>query len=80
MRIACRTFKRPVKIEVFSITSAELPTFYLETMRPVIDKYGGTGKVCVIYYEFPLQQHLTPGKPHVRRCGRRMGKSSTAGE
>ncbi len=48
----------PIKIEVFSdYQCPSCRTFYLETMRPVIKNYGHTGKICVIYYDIPYQQH-----------------------
>jgi len=56
----------PVKIEVFSdYQCPSCRTFYLETLRPVIENYGHTGKICVIYYDFPLQLH-----PHAREAAR----------
>ena len=48
----------PVRIEVFS--DFECPAcreFYLNTIRPVLKEYSSVGKVCVIYFEFPLQGH-----------------------
>ncbi len=48
----------PIRIEVFS--DYQCPAcrqFYLETMQPVLDNYASTGKVCVVYREFPLSMH-----------------------
>lgn len=48
----------PVKIEVFS--DYQCPAcreFYLGTMRSVLMDYADTGRVCVVYREFPLPQH-----------------------
>ena len=48
----------PIKIEVFSdFQCPACRAFYLETMRPVLADYADAGKVCVVYREFPLQQH-----------------------
>jgi protein-disulfide isomerase len=48
----------PIKIEIFS--DFECPscrTFYLETIRPVIDNYARLNRVLVVYYDYPLLQH-----------------------
>ncbi len=48
----------PVKIEVFS--DYQCPAcreFYLSTIRLVLSDYADSGKVCVVYREFPLTQH-----------------------
>lgn len=48
----------PVRVEVFS--DYQCPScrgFYLETIRPLLKEYGQDNKVCVIYYEFPLNIH-----------------------
>lgn len=50
--------KAPVLIEVFS--DYQCPAcrdFYLQTTRPLLAEYANSGKVCVVYYEFPLRQH-----------------------
>jgi len=48
----------PIKIEVFSdFQCPSCRAFYLGTMKQVFKEYGDTGKVCVIYREFPLQMH-----------------------
>jgi protein-disulfide isomerase len=67
----------PVKIEVFSdYQCPSCRTFYLETIRPVIDAYGGTGKICVVYYEFPLQQHAYAREAaRYAIAARRLGKT-----
>jgi protein-disulfide isomerase len=48
----------PIKLEVFS--DFQCPTcraFYLETMKYVFKDYADTGKVCVVYRSFPLENH-----------------------
>jgi protein-disulfide isomerase len=48
----------PIRIEVFSdFECAACREFYIQTIRPVLKEYGGLGKVCVVYHEFPLQMH-----------------------
>jgi protein-disulfide isomerase len=56
----------PIRIEVFS--DYQCPAcrqYYLETIQFVLQEYATTGKVCVVYYEFPLQQHK-----HAREAAR----------
>ncbi len=64
-----------VRIDVFS--DYECPacrTFYLQTVRNVLDTYGRDNRVDVVYHEFPLQMHR-----HAREAaryalaGRRLG-------
>ena len=48
----------PIMIEVFS--DYQCPAcrqYYLETIQFVLQEYAATGRVCVVYYEFPLQNH-----------------------
>jgi protein-disulfide isomerase len=48
----------PIRIEVFS--DFECPgcrLFYRELMLPTLQDYASKDKVCVIYHEFPLNQH-----------------------
>ncbi len=48
----------PVKMEVFSdFQCPSCRSFYLETVRPVIENYARFNKVSIYYYEFPLKQH-----------------------
>ena len=47
----------PIMIEVFS--DYQCPAcrqYYLETVQFVLQEYATAGKVCVIYYEFPLDR------------------------
>ncbi|MGH9788126.1 MAG: DsbA family protein, partial [Candidatus Acidiferrales bacterium] len=56
----------PILIEVFS--DYQCPAcrqYYLETIQFVLQEYAATGKVCVVYYEFPLNQHK-----HAREAAR----------
>jgi protein-disulfide isomerase len=58
--------KAPIKMEVFS--DFECPgcrQFYQEVVRPVLQDYASKDKVCVIYYEFPLNKHK-----HAREAAR----------
>ncbi len=56
----------PIRIEVFSdYQCPSCRSFYLETIRPIIDTYGKTNRVCVIYYDYPLVQHA-----HAREAAR----------
>ncbi len=56
----------PVKIEVFSdFQCPSCRTFYLETIRPVIENYARFNKVSIYYYDFPLVQH-----PYAREAAR----------
>src|SRR3990170_6774751 len=48
----------PIKIEVFSdYQCPACRAFYLNTMRTILPEYADTGKICVVYREFPLQMH-----------------------
>src|SRR5262245_30567112 len=48
----------PIRIEVFSdFQCPACRSLYLETIRPVLRDYCSKDKVCVIYYDFPLQMH-----------------------
>ena len=52
------SFNAPIRIEVFS--DFECPgcrLFYRELMLPTLQDYASKDKVCVIYHEFPLNQH-----------------------
>lgn len=56
----------PILIEVFS--DYQCPAcrdFYLQTTRPLLAEYANTGKVCIVYYEFPLRNH-----PYARQAAR----------
>src|SRR4051812_38404122 len=48
----------PVKLEVFSdFQCPSCRAFYLQTMKDVFKDYADTGKVCVVYRSFPLENH-----------------------
>lgn len=54
----------PIKIEVFSdYQCPACRAFYFDISRQLMADYGATGKVCLIYYEFPLRGHQ-----HARRA------------
>jgi protein-disulfide isomerase len=48
----------PIRLEVFS--DYECPScraFYMQTVKLIFTNYADTGKVCVIYREFPTYEH-----------------------
>ncbi len=48
----------PVRIEVFSdFQCPACRDLYLGAIKQVLQDYSSKDKVCVIYHEFPLQQH-----------------------
>jgi protein-disulfide isomerase len=52
------TTDAPIKLEVFSdFQCSWCKKFYEETITQVLKTYSAEDKVCVIYYEFPLQGH-----------------------
>ena len=64
-----------VRIDVFSdYQCPACRTFYLQTVRNVLDTYGRDNRVNVVYHDFPLQMH-----PYAREAaryalaGRRLG-------
>jgi protein-disulfide isomerase len=64
-----------VRIDVFS--DYECPacrTFYLQTVRNVLDTYGRDNRVDVVYHEFPLQMHRYAREAaRYALAGRRLG-------
>ncbi|MDR0843542.1 MAG: DsbA family protein [Acidobacteriota bacterium] len=65
--------KSPVKIEVFSdFQCAGCRQLFLNTIQPIIQNYKD--KVCVIYYEYPLNIH-----PYARPAARYVGAASRLG-
>jgi protein-disulfide isomerase len=60
------SLKSPIKVEVFSdFQCPACRELYLFTIKQVLQDYSSKDKVCVIYYEFPLQMH-----PHARQASR----------
>ncbi len=48
----------PVKIEVFSDYQCPVcRAYYLETLKPLLNAYANTNKVCVVYHDYPLEMH-----------------------
>lgn len=48
----------PIRIEVFSdFQCPGCRLFYRELVIPTLQQYASKDKVCVIYHEFPLNQH-----------------------
>jgi protein-disulfide isomerase len=56
----------PIRMEIFSdFQCPACRAFYMETVRSVFTEYADTGKVCVVYREFPLEIHA-----HARQAAR----------
>jgi len=52
------SFNAPVRIEVFSdFQCPGCRLFYRDVIVPTLQEYASKDKVCVIYHEFPLNQH-----------------------
>jgi protein-disulfide isomerase len=52
------TLDAPIKLEVFSdFQCSWCKKLYAETITQVLKNYSPEDKICVIYYEFPLQMH-----------------------
>jgi protein-disulfide isomerase len=52
------TIKSPIRLEVFS--DFECPacrSFYMDSVTQTLQEYGSSGKICVLYHEFPLAMH-----------------------
>ncbi len=48
----------PVKIEVFSDYQCPVcRAYYLETLKPLLNVYASTNKVCIVYHDYPLDMH-----------------------
>lgn len=60
------TLSAPIRLEIFSdFQCSACRTFYLEVISEVVKQYGSSGKVCVLYNEFPLNGH-----PYSRKAAR----------
>ena len=60
------TLNAPIRLEVFSdFQCSACRAFYLDVIAEVVKEYGPSGKVCVLYNEFPLNGH-----PYSRRAAR----------
>lgn len=65
----------PVKLEVFSdFQCPACRELFLGTIRQVIKEYSSKDKVCVIYYEYPLNMH-----PYARTAARYITAASQMG-
>ena len=52
------TLDAPIRLEVFSdFQCGWCKSFYTETVTQILKNYSPADKVCVIYYEFPLDNH-----------------------
>jgi len=52
------TLDAPIRLEVFSdFQCGWCKAFYTETVTQILKNYSPADKVCVIYYEFPLETH-----------------------
>jgi protein-disulfide isomerase len=52
------TINSPIRLEVFS--DFECPAcraFYMDAVTRTMEEYGRSGKICILYYEFPLNMH-----------------------
>jgi protein-disulfide isomerase len=48
----------PIQMEVFSdFQCGYCRAFYVETITQVLNSYTPSDKICVTYYEFPLDNH-----------------------
>ena len=59
----------PIRLEVFS--DYECPScraFYLQTMKQIFTDYADTGKVCVVYREYPTYPRSREAA-RLRPCG-----------
>ena len=57
----------PVRLEIFS--DYECPScraFYLQTVKMIFTEYADTGKVCVIYRDFPTYPHSREAAKYAR--------------
>jgi len=60
------TLNAPVRLEVFSdFQCPACRTFYLDVVTQVVKNYGFSGKICILYHEFPLDMH-----PYGRKAAR----------
>jgi len=67
--------RSPVKIEVFSdFQCGSCREFFLNTILPVLRDYSSKDKVCVVYYEYPLNGH-----PYARQAARYIIAASRLG-
>ena len=52
------TIDAPIRLEVYSdFQCPACARFFLEVVTPAVKEYGDSGKICVLYNEFPLNGH-----------------------
>jgi protein-disulfide isomerase len=52
------TLNAPIRLEVYSdFQCGACAMFFLEVIIPAVKEYGNSGKICVLYNEFPLNGH-----------------------
>ncbi len=52
------TLNAPIRLEVYSdFQCPACAKFFLEVIIPAVKEYGDSGKICVLYNEFPLNTH-----------------------
>jgi protein-disulfide isomerase len=52
------TLDAPIRLEVYSdFQCPACAKFFLEVVTPAVREYGDSGKICVLYNEFPLNGH-----------------------
>ncbi len=56
----------PIRLEVFSdFQCGACAQFFLQVVTPTVREYGSSGKICILYNEFPLISH-----PYSRQAAR----------
>ena len=57
----------PVRLEIYSdYQCPSCQVFYLQTVKQIFTDYADTGKVCVIYREFPTYEHSREAAKYAR--------------
>jgi len=52
------TLNAPIKLEVYSdFQCPSCAQFFLEVITPAVREYGRSGKICVLYNEYPIPSH-----------------------
>jgi protein-disulfide isomerase len=52
------TLDAPIRLEVYSdFECSACALFFLDVIIPAVREYGNSGKICVLYNEFPLNGH-----------------------
>jgi protein-disulfide isomerase len=52
------TLNSPIRLEVFSdFQCPACRSFYMDVVTETLKEYGRSGKICILYHEFPLTMH-----------------------